>query len=49
MNKRPQWVIGIYNVAPKAVELEAIEEPEPYQQFFDAFEKAMFLTAHSVE
>lgn len=29
--------------------LKAIEDPEPYQQFFDAFEKAMFLTAHNVE
>ncbi len=29
--------------------LKAIEEPEPYQQFFAAFEKAMFLTAHNIE
>jgi hypothetical protein len=29
--------------------LKAIEDPEPYQQFFAAFEKAMFLTAHNVE
>jgi len=28
--------------------LKAIEDPEPYQQFFDAFAKAMFLTAHHV-
>lgn len=27
----------------------AVEEPGPYQQFFAAFEKAMFLTAHNVE
>jgi hypothetical protein len=29
--------------------LKAVEDPEPYQQFFNAFEKAMFLTAHQVE
>ena len=29
--------------------LKALEDPEPYQQFFAAFEKAMFLTAHNVE
>jgi hypothetical protein len=29
--------------------LQAIENPEPYQQFFAALEKAMFLTAHSIE
>ena len=28
--------------------LEAVEDPEPYQQFFVALEKAMFLTAHEV-
>jgi len=29
--------------------LKAIEDPEPYQQFFAALEKAMFLTAHQVD
>ena len=29
--------------------LKAIENPEPYQDFFNALEKAMFLTAHQVE
>lgn len=29
--------------------LKAIEDPEPYQQFFAAFEKGMFLTAHEIE
>lgn len=29
--------------------LQAVEDPQPYQQFFDALEQAMFLTAHSVE
>jgi hypothetical protein len=26
-----------------------VEEPEPYQQFFDALAKAVFLTAHEAE
>ena len=29
--------------------LKAIEDPEPYQNFFAALEKAMFLTAHDVD
>ncbi len=29
--------------------LEAIEDAEPYQDFFTALEKALFLTAHQVE
>jgi hypothetical protein len=28
--------------------LTSIEDPQPYQQFFKAFEKSMFLTAKSV-
>ena len=27
----------------------AIEDPTPYQDFFNALEKAMFLTAHNVD
>lgn len=27
----------------------AVETPEPYQQFFNALEKSMFLTAHDVD
>ncbi len=27
----------------------AVEDPEPYQQFFAALERAMFLTAHQVD
>ena len=30
-------------------QLTAIEDPKPYQDFFTALEKAMFLEAHSVE
>ena len=29
--------------------LKAVEEPKPYQNFFAALEKAMFLTAHEVD
>jgi len=29
--------------------ITAVENSEPYQQFFDALSKAMFLTAHPVE
>ena len=29
--------------------IKAVEEPEPYQQFFSSLEKAMFLTAHQVD
>jgi hypothetical protein len=28
--------------------LKAIEDPGPYQQFFEAYEKAMFLTAQNI-
>ena len=29
--------------------IRAVEDPEPYQQFFDALSKAIFLTAHQVD
>lgn len=29
--------------------LTAVEDPEPYQQFFNALEQAMFLAAHEVD
>ncbi len=29
--------------------IKAVEDPEPYQQFFNALEKAMFLTANNVD
>ena len=31
-----------YNITP-------VEDPIPYQQFFSALEKSMFLTAHQVD
>jgi len=30
-------------------QLRAVEDPAPYQQFFDALQKALFLTAHNVD
>jgi hypothetical protein len=29
--------------------IQAVEDPEPYQQFFDSLSKAIFLTAHQVD
>ncbi len=29
--------------------IQAVEDPAPYQQFFAALEKSMFLTAHNVD
>lgn len=29
--------------------IQAVEDPAPYQQFFGALEKSMFLTAHNVD
>ncbi len=29
--------------------IQAVEDPAPYQQFFNALEKSMFLTAHKVD
>ena len=29
--------------------VQAVEDPEPYQQFFAALEKSMFLEAHDVD
>ena len=30
-------------------EIYPVEDPEPYQQFFDSLAKAIFLTAHQVD
>ncbi|MBW1700212.1 MAG: hypothetical protein JRH18_23785 [Deltaproteobacteria bacterium] len=30
-------------------EIYAVEDPEPYQQFFESLSKALFLTAHQVD
>jgi hypothetical protein len=29
--------------------IEAVEQPEPYQQFFDSLSKEIYLTAHQVD
>ena len=29
--------------------IKAVEDPQPYQQFFEALQKSMFLTAHEVD
>jgi exosome complex RNA-binding protein Csl4 len=30
-------------------QIHAVEDPEPYQQFFESLSKALFLTAHQVD
>ncbi len=45
---RPRGDTQLLVRASAQFKLEAVEDPEPYQQFFVALEKAMFLTAHEV-
>ena len=49
INVRPRGETQMLVRANAQYNLKAIEDPEPYQQFFAAFEKAMFLTAHEIE
>ncbi len=49
INVRPHNETQMLVRANAQYNLKAIEDPEPYQQFFTAFEKAMFLTAHNIE
>ena len=49
VNVRPYGKTQMLVRANAQYNLKAIEAPEPYQQFFAAFEKAMFLTAHNIE
>jgi hypothetical protein len=49
INVRPRGQSQMLVRANAQYNLEAVEDPLPYQQFFDAFEQAMFLTAHQVE
>lgn len=49
INIRPHGETQMLVRANAQYNLKAIEDPEPYQQFFAAFEKAMFLTAHNIE
>ena len=49
INVRPYGESQMLVRANAQYNLKAIEDPEPYQQFFTAFEKAMFLTAHHID
>ena len=49
INVRPYGETQMLVRANAQYNLKAIEDPEPYQQFYAAFEKAMFLTAHSID
>ncbi|MFG0252081.1 MAG: hypothetical protein ACF8NJ_04320 [Phycisphaerales bacterium JB038] len=46
---RPRGKTQLLVRANAQYNLRAVEDPEPYQQFFDALAKAMFLTAHEVD
>ena len=46
---RPRGETQLLVRANAQYELTAVEDPKPYQNFFTALEKAMFLEAHSVE
>ena len=46
---RPKGKTRLLIRANAQFNLQAVEEPEPYQQFFTALEKAMFLTAHKID
>ena len=46
---RPRGKTQIMVRANAQYNLRAVEEPEPYQQFFDALSKSMFLDAHLIE
>jgi hypothetical protein len=46
---RPRGETQLLVRANAHYELEPIEDPQPYQAFFVALEKALFLTAHSVD
>ena len=46
---RPRGETQIMVRANAQYQLTAVEDPEPYQQFFAALERAIFLTAHAVD
>jgi hypothetical protein len=46
---RPRGKTQLLVRANAQYNITAVEDPEPYQQFFDALSKAMFLTAHQVD
>lgn len=46
---RPRGTTQMLVRANAQYNIEAVEEPEPYQQFFDALSKEIYLTAHQVD
>jgi hypothetical protein len=46
---RPRGETQLLVRANAQYNLRAVEDPEPYQQFFAALEKSAFLTAHNVD
>jgi hypothetical protein len=46
---RPRGETQLIVRANAQYNITAVEDPEPYQQFFDALSKAIFLTAHQVD
>jgi hypothetical protein len=46
---RPRGETQLLVRANAQYNIMAVEDPEPYQQFFTALEKSMFLTAHEVD
>ena len=46
---RPRGETQLLVRANAQYNIYAVEDPEPYQQFFDSLSKAVFLTAHQVD
>lgn len=46
---RPRGSTQLLVRANAQYEIYAVEDPEPYQQFFESLSKALFLTAHQVD
>jgi len=46
---RPRGETQLLVRANAQYELKPVNDPQPYQQFFSALQKAMFLTAHQVD
>ena len=46
---RPRGETQLLVRASAQYEIYAVEDPEPYQQFFEALSKALFLAAHQVD
>jgi hypothetical protein len=46
---RPRGETQLIVRANAQYNITAVEDPEPYQQFFDALSKAIFLTAQQVD